>query len=157
LNAGARIEYTESMKDLRLILVMSWLICCVNCVSTKVNGSFAIGTPDSDPRTFTPNVCYSGDREYFLGVDLQSKTDPVQVRIFQDPIKGTFLKVVSDETGQSKEMLFEKNTCKVLTGELKETKWRVNKIRDISGELDIDCASGNDGTIKGKITFTHCH
>jgi hypothetical protein len=145
------------MTAVRILGVMLSLVCCVSCVSTKVNGSFSIGIPNSDPKTFTPNLCYSGDREYFFGVDLHSKTDPVQVRIFQDPVKGTFLKVVSDESGHSSEMIFEQNACKVLAGELKETKWRVNKIRDISGELNVDCATGSDGAIKGQITFTHCH
>ena len=90
-------------------------------------------------------------------MDLQSKSDPVQVRIYQDPVKGTFLKVVSEDAGEFSEVLFEKSMCSVMAGELTETKWRVNKIRDISGELNVDCSAGNDGTIKGKITFTHCH
>ncbi len=133
------------------------LIFSYGCAHTKLDGSFSIEGPEWGEMTFQPAVCHSGDREYFFGVDLKSKTDSMTVRILQDPVKGTFLKVVGARDGKPNEILFDQASCKVLEGNLKQTKWRVNEIRDMSGELDVDCSTPNGEMIRGKITFIHCH
>lgn len=112
--------------------------------------------PALGQKAFQPTNCYSGDREYFFGVDLTSKSDPMQVRIIQDPIKGTFVKVLSGTSNGGSEMLFDAASCKVLQGNLRQTKWRVNEIRDMSGELELDCTFSGE-TIRGSIVFNHCH
>lgn len=133
------------------------LVFCSCCAHTKLNGSYMMNSPNSGETSFLPTVCYSGDRQYFFGVDLKTKSDPLYVRVFQDPVQGTFLKVVSDDAGTPAEILFDKSSCSVLKGELQQTRWLVNEIRDISGELEVDCRNGNGNSIKGKVTFIHCH
>jgi hypothetical protein len=144
------------MKILSLVCVVLF-VCCSACVSTKLNGSFSIESSSLGQKSFLPNACFSGDREYFLGVDLKNKTDPLQVRILQDPVQGTFVKIVNDNSDKRTEVLFDQASCKVLRGDLKQTKWKVNDIRDMSGELEADCSTGNGDTIKGRVTFVHCH
>jgi hypothetical protein len=140
---------------LRSILAIL-LVGISGCATTKLQGSFATEGPVLGQKTFQPTSCYSGDREYFFGVDLTSKVDPMQIRILQDPVKGTFVKVITGAEGTSSELLFDGVSCKVLRGNLQQTKWRVNDIRDMSGELELDCDASGE-TIRGTIVFHHCH
>jgi hypothetical protein len=136
------------------------LILCLylysGCATTSLKGSFVADGDVFSQKEFQPTHCYSGDREYFFGVDLTSKTDPMQVRILQDPVQGTFVKVTQESSGGHHEILFDSSSCKSLEGVLKQTKWEVNEIRDMSGELEMDCTVSGV-SVKGKIIFNHCH
>lgn len=139
-----------------MAIALSVLCVFTGCASTSLRGSFVTEGSVLGQKTFQPTSCYSGDREYFFGVDLTSKADPMQIRILQDPVKGTFVKVITGAESVGSEILFDGSSCKVLHGNLQQTKWRVNEIRDMSGQLELDCDASGE-RIRGNIVFHHCH
>jgi hypothetical protein len=155
-NTASLVLCRSGKEFLNWILVLLVPLTFASCASTKLNGSFLTEGPAFANKEFQPTNCYSGDREYFFGVDLTSKTDPMQIRVLQDPVKGTFVRIVNTGSEKQEEFVFDSNSCKSLRGVLKQTKWEVNEIRDMSGELELDCTVSGS-SVKGNIVFQHCH
>lgn len=104
-------------------------------------------------RTHAVTRCRSGDREYFHGVDLGNAEGTAAVRVVIDPIEGARLRVTeSGTTG----VALDRRACRQLDAAVDHTRWRVNRIRDVSGFLDAECGTGPDA-VSIHVRFTHCH
>jgi hypothetical protein len=134
------------------------------CVTTQVGG-FAPTTTSSatDGASFSiggkgyhVETCRSGDREYFLGVDLADDAGGARIRLAIDPIDGPRLRVAQG-AGESRQVrIFDRRTCDPFEVDLRPTGWRVNRVRDFSGSLDAVCASGALD-VRIHVRFEHCH
>ena len=122
-------------------------------------------TPSSDPLSgatlsvdgeqYALAACRSGDREYFLGVDLEDGAREVFVRLVIDPLAGPRLRVhgKGSRTGAA----LGPGSCRQLQAEVQPTGWRVNHVRDFSGRLDAECTTSSGQDIRVHVRFMHCH
>jgi hypothetical protein len=97
--------------------------------------------------------CYSGDRGYFLGVDLFGETEGTVLRVLVDPLGGPRLRLVRHGTSE----VFEGPDCQELRASVEPTGWRVNHVRDVRGSLEAACTNSSGSTFDARISFAHCH
>lgn len=133
------------------------------CVRTGLHGlppggAFASAAPASvnvGGRAVTFSACRSGDRESFLGVDLLAPSDGFRLRVVQDPIDGPRLKLFRRETGDGE--VLTPDRCRELRAAVRPTRWRVNEVRDVEGELAARCTLADGTVFEVKAAFRHCH
>jgi hypothetical protein len=101
-------------------------------------------------------ICRSGDREYFLGVDLADRADRAALRVVIDPMDGPRLRVVLKGAGERKDVVLGRDSCRRLEATIQPTGWWVNRVRDFGGSLDADCA-GAGLDVVAHVRFAHCH
>ena len=123
-----------------------------NPARTRVTGEITTGGPTLGPATFAPTECRSGDRAYFLGVDLTDATTHDSVRFLVDPLTGSVVRAVRQGRG----VAFEKSKCATFRADLHPTGWRVNRVRDVSGSLEVACDFDQE-EIRANVQFEHCH
>lgn len=144
-----------------------WLILVpleVACVRTHVGDTAATVTGGRIPgatlsvggQDYVLAVCRSGDREYFLGVDLADREGQAAVRVLIDPMDGPRLRVALESTGGRKSMVLGPSSCRRLEARIEPTGWRVNRVRDFDGSLEADCA-GEGLEVVAHVRFAHCH
>jgi hypothetical protein len=102
-------------------------------------------------------VCRSGDREYFLGVDLADREGQAAVRVLVDPMDGPRLKLVLAGTEGRKSLVLGPSSCRRLEARIEPTGWRVNRVRDFGGSLDADCTGEAGLEVAAHVRFAHCH
>ena len=123
-----------------------------NPARTQVSGEITMAGPTLGSATFVPTECRSGDRAYFLGVDLTDATTRDSVRLLVDPLTGSVVRAVRAGRG----VAFEKSKCATFRADLHETGWRVNRVRDVSGSLELACVVEQE-EIRADVRFEHCH
>ena len=134
------------------------------CVGTRVGDTATTVTGGRTPgatlslggQDYVLAVCRSGDREYFLGVDLADREGQAAARVFIDPMDGPRLRVVLDGKGSPKSMSLGPSSCRRLEARIEPTGWRVNRVRDFSGYLEADC-TGEGLEVVAHVRFAHCH
>ena len=130
----------------------------VGDAATTVSGGRTPGaTLSVGGQDYVLAVCRSGDREYFLGVDLADREGQAAVRVLVDPMDGPRLKVVLAGTGGRKSMALAASSCRRLEATIQPTGWRVNRVRDFGGSLEADCTGEAGLEVVAHVRFAHCH
>jgi hypothetical protein len=152
-------------RRLAAVLWLGVLPLHVGCVGALMHAGTATATPDSDApaslsvdgRDYALAVCHSGDRSYFLGVDLEDHAEQAALRVLVEPIDGPRLKVVLFDKESPKSIKLDRNSCRRLDVEVQPTGWRVNEVVDLSGSVDADCTSDSGIEVVAHAQFKHCH
>lgn len=102
----------------------------------------------------TPDICQSGDRRNFFGVQMFTTKDTRLAFVYgEDPLRGRGVSVNIPETKFN--YRFGERDCKVLDASLQRGAM-INQVRSVSGAIDVDCQT--DGAhLKGRVTFENCH
>ena len=108
-----------------------------------------------DGQPYRISACRSGDREYFLGVDLVDEGRGTFLRVLIDPIEGPRLKVFRG-SAQKAEVL-GRGQCSELRASVRPTGWRVNHVRDVEGEVAAECTLSDGDRLEARVNFAHCH
>ena len=122
--------------------------------NSSVSGELSIRTAQGEPVAWKPDTCLSGEYEQFFGFILRSNGSPVILRAVIDPLDGPGLRVVGLESADG--VVFRPSLCERLELAVEPTGWRVNEIQDLSGRLDVRCATA-DGSVEGWVEVRHCH
>jgi hypothetical protein len=144
-------------------LTLAPLLVLASCVPTRVTDLGGSrpgqegGTLLVNDEEFHLSECDSGDREYFLGVDLVDSSRNLIVRILVDPIAGPRLKLTRRGPDGPIVELFLPTHCRGLSADVERTGWRVNGVRDVKGNLEGECRSDSGTTLKASLHFSHCH
>ena len=128
----------------------------------KATGTLEMSGPVAGSVRFVPESCTSGDREYFLGVDLAATQPGIEVRALIEPLGTAVVRVrrsgsEGEGEGGGGMVFFRHDDCRVLELEVEPSGWRVNEVRDVSGFLDLDCDSLEGDHVAGRIEMNHCH
>lgn len=120
----------------------------------SVSGELSIRGPQGEPVVWKPDACLSGEHEQFFGFILGSNGSPVVLRAVIDPLDGSGLRVTGLEGSSG--VVFRPSQCERLELIVERTGWRVNEMQDLSGRLDVSCAT-EGGTVEGSVEVRHCH
>jgi hypothetical protein len=131
------------------------------CVRTGLTGlppggPFAGGAPASlnvGGRSVVVAECRSGDHELFLGVDLLAAEGGLRLRVAIDPIDGPRLKLFREGRAE----LVDPVRCQDLKAVVRPTRWRVNEVRDVQGEVTARCTLADGSVFEAQVAFAHCH
>ncbi|HEX9669562.1 MAG TPA: hypothetical protein VGC93_08770 [Thermoanaerobaculia bacterium] len=118
-----------------------------------LEGEMVLRWGGGEETALRPEICLSGDRANFRGVDLLAP--PYVVRVVAEPLAG--LGVVVIDTESDRRPVFRSSSCAVLRGDVQRGGWRVNDIWDVSGYVEVDCRLTSGEELEGKISFAHCH
>lgn len=118
-----------------------------------LEGEVVLRWADGEETALTPEVCLSGDRANFRGVDLLAP--PYVLRVVAEPLAG--LGVVVIDTEGDRRPIFRSSSCAVLRGDVQRGGWRVNDVWDVSGYVEVDCRLTSGEELEGRISFAHCH
>ena len=133
----------------------------MGCVSTRLAGgsstSIEQATLSVGDRQYQFDACRSGDREYFLGVDLASRRSAVSVRLVIDAMEEPRLRVILGEGGAKEGLALGRDQCRQLEAQVRHTGWRINTVRDLSGFIDAECRDDEGQAISLHVRFSHCH
>ena len=131
------------------------------CVTTRIAGGALVSieqaTLSVGNRQYQLDACSSGDREYFLGVDLADQKGGAFVRLVIDPMEGPRVRAVFREGDPNERLLLGPDQCSQLEAGVRPTGWRINTVRDFSGFINAECRSGEGQAISLHIRFSHCH
>lgn len=119
-------------------------------------GSFMITSKVLGNSVFTPSVCDSGDRQYFLGSDFKDQSSAIVLRLLVDPLHGPAVRMFSSEKPFDQSVVFHRSDCKVFQFSLDSTGWQLNDVYDYRVALQLDC-SRDDESISGSASSPHCH
>lgn len=122
--------------------------------TTRVDGRLSLSGPTFGDQVLAPTDCTSGDRSYFLGVDLLAPGEAPVLRLVIDPM-GEALVRVSDASGRL--LRLDRGDCSPLRARVEPTGWRVNEVRDFGGELELACETEAGDRLAGSVSFVHCH
>ncbi len=120
-------------------------------------GSFALASERLGRVTVAPTTCTAGDRQFFLGGDLEDEKAGVIVRLVVDPLDGPAARVFASAAPFEKAAVFRRPECRVFHFSLDTTGWRINRIQDYRLTLELDCSNTDGDSIIGKASVTHCH
>jgi hypothetical protein len=153
--------HTPWARDVRRATVVLLLISsALGCATTQIKGSatasieqavFSVGD-----RQYQLDACSSGDLQHFLGVDLTDPKGGALVRLVIDPLVGPRLRVAFRGAG-ARGRVWGPEQCPQLEAEARPTGWEVNTVRDVSGFVDAECRSDDEGAIRLHVRFSHCH
>lgn len=155
------IAHHAARLGLVLLLVASH-VACVRTHVASIASRLSSASPDGavlsiDGHPYPLDACWSGDREYFLGVDLADRAQRVFLRLLIDPMDGPRLRLV-DGTGESRATaVLTPQVCSKLAADVRPTGWRVNTVRDMSGFVEAECETDSGRSLRVSATFTHCH
>lgn len=154
------------MRYLRLlpVLVTAALSGCSLIKETQqvmrptIAGEIIIRTTPAgtEPVTWTPAFCQTGEIEQFFGFVLGASDSPVVLRAVLDPLDGPGLRITGLEGAPPYGFVVRPADCRVLDLRLQPTRWRVNEMRDVNGSLDVSCNLGNL-SLEGSVEVSHCH
>jgi len=140
-------------------------LSCLACVRTRLAGApreltherLTAATVALDGEVHRLATCWSGDREYFLGVDLADENQGTFLRLAIDPMDGPRLRLTRGSGASAERLHFDASACRELRAEIEPTGWRVNHVRDFKGELKADCTHANGTHMVAHVAFSHCH
>ncbi|HEY2040655.1 MAG TPA: hypothetical protein VGG95_13370 [Edaphobacter sp.] len=120
---------------------------------TSVSGSVSATGPAVGNWELTPDVCRSGDRRNFFGIQMFSKQNKELSFLYvEEPARGNMISV--NVPGTDHGYRFFQEDCAVLNGSLHRGP-TINQVRSISGTVDVDCHT-DDASVKAHLTFKNC-
>jgi hypothetical protein len=114
---------------------------------------------------FEKGKCFSGQREQYFGlIALGPEGSGQAIKLVKDGIRGWSAVINRPETCKGggaekpdcRAVMLTAESCTTLDVDVRNTSMTVNDIRVVEGSLTIDC-SNETGSIRGKLTFDHCH
>jgi len=122
-------------------------------VRPTVSGTLLVRGADGAQTQWTPERCTSGDLNYFLGLDFNSKQDGRRLRAIREPT-GETLVLWTTPAGTATLRAAE---CAELQLDIQPTGWRVNEVREFAGSLRLRCQLPDDSAFEGSVSVDHCH
>jgi hypothetical protein len=122
-----------------------------------VAGEIEIRSSGSEPVTWKPDVCQTGETEQFFGFLFAASGSPVVLRAVLDPLDGPGLRITGLEGTPPYGVVVRPSDCRVLDLRVQPTNWWVNEMRDVSGSLDVSCSLEGGVSLKGSVEVSHCH
>ncbi len=120
---------------------------------TTMSGSVQAAGPEIGNWTLTPDICQSGDRRRYFGVQMfSSKDKPLAFVYAEDPINGGRISV--NIPGAHSSYRLDARDCPVLNASLQRGPM-INRVQAIDGSIDVDCRV-DDNTLKGHLSFGNC-
>jgi hypothetical protein len=101
--------------------------------------------------------CFSGDREYFLGVDLTDGAQETVLRVVIDSVEGARLRLTRSKGGVANVVILGAEDCRELQATVEPTGWVINRVRDVKGEVRAECTARDGTELRAQMAFTHCH
>ena len=155
----------DLVKKAIALLVLLLLVPQLACVKTSVGAIAPVVSPGAQPgallridrQDYQLGVCTSGDREYFLGVDLEDTASRLLLRLVFDPLDGPRVRLAYGSPSARQNVVLGRSSCRQLDARIQPTGWRVNRVRDFSGSLDAECTSDAGLDVQAHLSFTHCH
>jgi len=173
LNRHVLLSKLASFGVLRRSALFALSLCmllCVGCFSSRAVGptsssqgegrtlgSFTVTSDRLGHLTVMPSSCTAGERQLFLGADLEDGRTGIVVRLVVDPLDGPAARVFASESPFEKTAVFRRSDCRVFHFSLDTTGWRINRIRDYRLTLDLDCSNQDGDVVIGQASATHCH
>ena len=130
---------------------------------SSVEGSLVSkGNPVGD-FTFRPASCRSGQRRNFFGVAVlgEGQNDGAVIGII-DQVKGKVVKIeipgscTPPSYEECREVIIDREHCRVFRISVRRTSSQVNDITLLDGEIGLDCAFPEGGTVKADLKFENC-
>ncbi len=149
----------------QIFVVLCLLILLTGCFPTKAVlpisdqqalGSFTVSSESLGQTMLMPSSCSAGDRQFFLGADLEDRRSGLVLRLVVNPLEGPAVRVFPNAVPFEKSVVFRRNDCKVFHFSLDPTGWRLNRIYDYSLTLQLDCTRDGE-SIQGNASVAHCH
>ncbi|HJZ89070.1 MAG TPA: hypothetical protein VKN99_28055 [Polyangia bacterium] len=124
---------------------------------TDVHGRFvAQGRPLGDWE-LAPDDCESGQPRDFFGVNLwRSDAQSRMVRLVEDPVQGHSVVVMVPGMGDPG-LALSRASCTRLEANLSFDTVSEGDGRDLGGWLELECATPDQGSFRGSVSFDHCH
>jgi hypothetical protein len=129
--------------------VLAFVAAC-----TSVSGSFQTGgAPGAAHWRLVPNMCESGLRRGYFGVDLYHRaTDPDDTELVA-AIEGGEPKILARLPGRGLMVRLLRADCRVLDIDVHPNMVKVNGVPGLSGHATIDCEAPELGHLEGSATF----
>ena len=130
--------------------------------TTVIQGEFQSKGKSVIDFQFTPTRCYSGERLQFHGVILLDQ-NPNGIRItgIEDQSLGKSIKIRIPSLCQTEddceEIFLSKKVCSKYKFQIQPTNVRINSIRAIKGNLELECNLPNGSILSGKSNFEYCY
>ncbi len=119
----------------------------------SLSGSIQAAGPEIGTWVLTPDICQSGDRRRYYGVQVFSSKDKQLAFVYdEDPITGGRLSV--NVPGARHSYVLGDRDCRVLKASLQRGTI-INRIQAMDGSIDVDCRV-DDNTLTGHLSFENC-
>jgi hypothetical protein len=119
-------------------------------------GTFSLAGPTFGQQTLLPTRCSVGERQLFLGFDLQDEKSGLVARLVVDPITGPVVRVFKASAPFDSSVLFHRSECRAFHFSLDSTGWRINRIQQLGVSLELDCQLPSGDSIVGKALDGGC-
>ena len=139
---------------MRRVGLLAIVLSITGCFDEDLSGSLHSRGGDLGDWDLYPEVCYSGEPEGFLGVDIGTEDFAYSVRYVQDPAQGPI--VVAFLPMSSQRRLFYPEDCFDFEVYLKRTNEYIDDIELLDGFIDVHCET-EAGSLEGRIEFEGCH
>jgi hypothetical protein len=161
----------ELMKSLLLrfrllgtvLCTLVFLSACVSSPSPRAGsgraaplGTFSLAGPTFGQGTLLPTRCSVGERQLFLGFDLQDEKAGIVARLVVDPANAPIVRVFQASIPFDKTVLFHRSECRAFHFSLDSTGWRINRIQQLGVSLELDCQLPSGDSIVGKALDGGC-
>ena len=128
----------------------------------SVTGEIVIRTAPAtpagtEPVSWKPDACQTGELEQFFGFVLGASGSPVVLRAVLDPLDGPGLRITGLEGTPPYGLVVRPADCRTLDLSVQPTGWWVNELRDVSGTLDVSCTLDGGVSLEGSVQVSHCH
>jgi hypothetical protein len=134
---------------LRSLIVFALGALAMAC--TSVNGSFhATG---ASPWRLEPNMCESGLRRGYFGVDLYRRAEEPDDTELVALEEGGQVRLLARLPGRGLMVRLTRSDCDVLDVDIHTNPVKVNGVRGLSGHATIDCRARELGRLAGSATF----
>ena len=163
--SGRRADRATRIRTLLAALLLLLPACVPTVVVDLPSVPAASSSPAVEPggtllldgQEFHLSQCYSGDRDYFLGVDLRDASTGLVLRLVIDPLGATHVRITQRGTDGPSVLLLSPPECRDLHAEVEPTGWYVNKVRDVRGSVEGECRSESGARVQVSLRFSHCH
>jgi hypothetical protein len=169
---GNRVTFQVMVRKIALVcLLFVPLVIGAGCGlrDTQVEGELvSFGGSTLDDWVFAPDECWSGELVGFFGVYLESSADPDELwlQFYREPssgwehlsiaIPGTCERVSGGVRCEVLELDHESD-CDLYETRLRSSGEVVDGVRNMFGELSLDCRLPDGGELHGSIRFERCH
>ena len=152
------------VKAMRLRTILSLIIpvvaagCALISIPTPIiTGELVVHHPGGGQEVWTADRCLSGDRDNFVGWDFASSSNPSQLRVLVDPIKGPVGRWRSGPPDAPHTDILSGKHCERFSATVRPTVFKFNEVQDYAGHLALKCSLADGSTIEGELAVDHCH
>jgi hypothetical protein len=126
--------------------------CALLTACTSVNGAFE--TTGASRWRLEPNMCVSGMRRGYYGVDLYRRADHPEDTELVAVAAGDDVHLLARLPGRGLMVRLDRADCRVLDVEVHPNGVKVNGVPGLSGHATVDCDARELGHLAGSATFS---